>query len=303
MLKSRRWLRRSGFHLLKLLARVGAWAGPARLRKLGEALGSAHFRLGTAKRKRLLTQMSILMPERAASGTLPARLQEAYRVNDRAILEILAAYSGALDGGELARACRLENTSVLDQSLDEGKGVVLLGMHMGNGVALAIHLAHRGYPVSVVYRESNKISPSFFARGIERNGVHAIGATPASAGFRRMLRALRSGGIIFILMDQASKKGGIPAHFLGKNLQMPPGPAELARRTGAPVIPVLLCGTHDGWQFRLGEPIKLDRSQPLDEQVKMLTGRIEEHILSHPQWWTWHQRRWHRYPFGSTTDN
>ncbi|HMA98889.1 MAG TPA: hypothetical protein VKO38_05480, partial [Wenzhouxiangella sp.] len=162
MLKSRRWLRRSGFHLLKLLARVGARGGPARLRKLGEALGSAHFRLGAAKRKRLLTQMSILMPERAASGTLPARLQEAYRVNDRAILEILAAYSGALDGGELARACRLENTSVLDQSLDEGKGVVLLGMHMGNGVALAIHLAHRGYPVSVVYRESNKISPSFF---------------------------------------------------------------------------------------------------------------------------------------------
>jgi len=302
MLKTRRWIRRSGFHLLRFLACAGAWAGLAPLRKIGERLGSLHFRLGGGKRESLLNQMSRLMPERAAQGSLPAALHEAYRINDRAILEILAAYSGALPSADLAKTCRLENDCLLDGALAKGRGAILLGMHMGNGVALAIHLAHRGYPVSVVYRESNKISPSFFKKGIQRNGVDAIAAVPAPAGFRRMLRTLKAGGVIFILMDQASKNGGVSASFLGKTLDMPPGPAELARRTGAPVIPVLLTGTQDGWQFRLGEPVDFDRGQALDAQVKILAEILEDYILSQPQWWTWHQRRWHRYPFSQTPE-
>jgi KDO2-lipid IV(A) lauroyltransferase len=297
MLKTRRWLRRSGFHLLKTTARLSALGGPGWVRTVGEMLGSVHFGLGRARRRRLLEHMARLMPERAAEGRLPADLRQAYRINDRAILEILAAYSGALRPDQIAAMCALENLQVLDRALAAGRGVVLLGMHMGNGVALAIHLAKSGYPVSVVYRESNKISPQFFAQGIARQGLIAIGALPAAAGFRRMLRALKDGRIVFILMDQASKTGGVSARFLGKNLDMPPGPAELGRRTGAPLIPLLLSGVEEVWKFRLGAPIHLDAARPIEEEVKMLAGLMEAYILQHPQWWTWHQRRWHRHPF------
>ncbi|MFW5816112.1 MAG: lysophospholipid acyltransferase family protein [Wenzhouxiangella sp.] len=303
MLKTRRWLRRSGFHLLKTAARLAALGGPDRVRRLGEAFGTMHYRLGRGKRLRLLQQMARVLPERAAVGALPADLREAYRINDRAILEILAAYSGALQPGQVAEMCALDGIDVLDRCLAQGRGAVLLGMHMGNGVAMAIHLAQRGYPVNVVYRESNKISPKFFARGIRRQGLVAIPARPAAAGFRRMLKALKGGEIVFILMDQASKSGGVPVRFLGKNMDMPPGPAELARRTGAPVIPVLLRGADERWRFRLGEAIRLDLARPLDQEVKILARAMEAHILAYPQWWTWHQRRWHRHPFSPPTGN
>ncbi|MFP4207539.1 MAG: lysophospholipid acyltransferase family protein [Wenzhouxiangella sp.] len=298
MLKTRRWLRRSGFHLLKTLARLAALGGPERVRRVGEMVGDLHYRFGRAQRRRLLEQMACLMPKRAHGNHLAADLRQAYRFNDRAILEILAAYSGALSPDQAAATCMLKDTGPLDRALAGGSGAVMLGMHMGNGVALAIHLARRGYPVSVVYRESNKISPEFFARGIRRQGIDAIAALPAAAGFRRMLRAVRNGGVVFILMDQASKRGGIPVRFLGKTLDMPPGPAELARRTGVPVVPALLDGVGERWQFKLGEPLELDPAQPIDGQVKMLARLMEAHILTHPQWWTWHQRRWHRHPFG-----
>ncbi len=298
MLKTRRWLRRSGFHLLKATARLSALGGPRWVRRIGEWLGATHYRLGRNRRRRLLEQMARVMPERAVGEQLADDLRQAYRVNDRAILEILAAYSGGLNPDQVAGTCSLERIQLLDRSLAQGRGAVLLGMHMGNGVALAIHLARRGYPVSVVYRESNKISPEFFARGIRRQGLKAIAALPAAAGFRRMLRSLRNGGIVFILMDQASKSGGVPVRFLGKDLDMPPGPAELARRTGAPLIPLLLGGVGAVWQFRLGEPITMDPTRPIEEEVKMLASVMEAHIVEHPQWWTWHQRRWHRHPFG-----
>ncbi len=293
----RRTLRRLGFHVLRGLARVLALGGMGLLRRGGAVFGRLHFALGRAKRRQLLAQMEQLLPGAVASGQLKKHLLSAYQVNDRAILEILAAYSGAVSPKQVADACQLDNTLALDKALADGKGVVLLGMHMGNGVAMAIALAARGYPISVVYRESNKISPGFFRDGIRLQGIDAVGAMPAAAGFRAMVRALRANRIVFILMDQASKRGGIPVRFLGKELDMPPGPAELARRTHAPLVPALLEGVDESWHFRFADPIRLDRERPLDEEVKMLADVMEAHILEHPQWWTWHQRRWRRHPF------
>lgn len=296
-MKWRRIYRRAGFHLLRGLSRLLALGGPDWLRGAGQAFGTAHYRLGRTRRQALLKQMQILFPDQARAGGLASVLREAYRVNDRAILEIMAAYGGGLSPAITASLCRVEALAHLDQALSRQRGVVLLGMHMGNGVALAIHLAQQGYPVSVVYRESNKISPDFFRDGIRRQGLAAIGAKPAAAGFRRMLKALQGNGILFILMDQASKQTGVPTDFLGKRLQMPPGPAELARRTGAAVVPALLEAVGDQWHFRLDQPISLDRTRPLEQDVKILVECMESHIRARPQWWTWHQRRWWRHPF------
>ena len=296
----RRALRRLGFHLLRWLACALALAGPAMLRRGGTAFGTLHYLLGGGKRRRLLRQMARVLAETSDPEWLRAQLLTAYRVNDRAILEILAAYSGALQPEQVAALCQLEQTETLDQALSDGKGVVLLGMHMGNGVAMAIALAARGYPVSVVYRESNKITPAFFRDGLRRQGIDAVGATPPAAGFRGMVKALRNNRILFILMDQASKRGGVPVRFLGKDQDMPPGPAELARRTGAPVIPALLDQVDEQWHFRFAAPMTLQRDRALTEEVKILADVMETHILRHPQWWTWHQRRWQRHPFAPT---
>lgn len=301
-MKLRRWYRRVGFHLLRGLSRLLALGGPHWLRRGGEAFGSAHFQLGSAKRRALLAQLETLFPDQAQMGTLPSVLREAYRVNDRAIVEIMAAYGGGLTPAATAGLCRVADLSQLDLALERGRGVVLLGMHMGNGVAMAIHLARLGYPVNVVYRESNKISPHFFRDGIQRQGLGAIGAKPAAAGFRRMLKTLQGNGILFILMDQASKQPGVVSSFLGKQLQMPPGPAELARRSGAAVVPALLEAVDSQWHFRLDPAIILDASRPLEQDVKILAERMESHIRARPQWWTWHQRRWSRHPFAEARE-
>lgn len=297
-MKHRRLLRRSGFHLLRLTARLTALGGMPSVSRWGERCGRWHYRLGGRKRRNLLLQLDQVLAERPdAAGNTEQVLREAYRINDRAILEIIAAYSGAVSPADFAAGVKLEGVEILEQALAKGCGVVLLGMHSGNGVALAVHLARRGYPVHVVYRESNKISRHFFRDGIQRQGLNAIPALPAAVGVRRMLGALKSGEVLFILMDQGSKHGGVPVRFLGKELSLPPGPVELARRTGAPIIPVILGRVDSHWHFRLDSPLLMDRARELGQEVKIIADLMQRAILADPQFWSWHQRRWWRHPF------
>ncbi len=289
--------RRLGFHLIRTLARILGRGGMARLQRSGQKLGRWHYRLTPRKRRKLGSHMAAALNVPEGDPRITTWLAEAYRVNDRAILEILAMYSGAVSLEDIGAAVTTSDLKHLDQALAEGKGVIMLGMHMGNGVAMAAHLARKGYPMAVIYRESNKIPRHFFRDGLSSLGLQAIPADPASVGVRQMLKALKDNRILFILMDQATKKGGIQARFLGKTLQMPPGPAELARRTGAGVVAALLEGVEPHWHFRMGPPKTLNADMPLESAVEKLTSIMQKHIEKQPQWWTWHQRRWSRYAF------
>ena len=284
------------FHGLRWLASRLASGGMESLRRRGEALGRWHYRLAWRQRRQLNPQIQRALG--LSSGEQAAELLgEAFAVNDRAVLEILAMYSGAVTADEVSRVCEVAGLDTLDLALERGRGVVLLGLHMGNGVAMATALARRGYPVHVVFRESGKISPGFFEHGLGSLGITAVNAKPPGAGLRRMLTVLKRNGVLFILMDQGMKSGGVEATLMGKRLNMPPGPAELARRSGSAVIPALMQGASPRWRFKLDEAHYFDRAMPLETAVANLTQIMQKQIEKQPQWWTWHQRRWARHPF------
>jgi len=301
-MKLKRRLRRTGFHLLRLFAQAVGRGGMKKLRTVGQACGDWHYRLTPRTRRALKRQMDHALRDHPQIAQAGEWLREAYRINDRAVLELLAMYSHCISLDDISAACKISDADHLDQALARGRGVVMLGMHMGNGVAMAVHLARLGYPMAVIYREAGKIEPGFFRDGIESLGLEAIPAVPAAVGFRRMLKALKDNRILFILMDQAMSEGGVTAQFLGKQMSMPPGPAELARRTGAAVVPALLEGVDPCWEFRMGQPVWLDAEGPLEADVRNLTGIMQKHIEKRPQWWTWHQRRWSRYAFSDIAE-
>jgi KDO2-lipid IV(A) lauroyltransferase len=292
----KRLRRRMGFHLLRLWAAHRSRGGMGAVAASGERLGRWHHRLARGQRTELARQLATLFDLRADDPRPAQWLAESYRLNDRAIFEILAMYSGRLTPAEVAGHCGVDGLDVLDRALGEGRGVLLLGWHMGNGVAMATRLAHVGYPVSVVFRESKKIQPDFYRNGLTGMGLEAIGAQPAAAGFRGMIKALRSNRILFILMDQGIKHG-VDTPFLGKRVPMPPGPAELARRTRCALITARLSGLDPVWQFDLHREQALEPDEPLETSIEKLSRIMENRILETPQWWTWHQRRWARYPF------
>ena len=294
----KRWRRRLGFHAM---ARLAAWRAPAGLpavQRLGERIGRLHYHLAAGQRRHLRPAIRQLFALADDDPRPAAYLKQAYPINDRAIFEILAMYSGRLTRQAVVDAVHIEALEPLDQALGEQRGVLLLGWHMGNGVALATRLAALGYPIALIHRESKKIQPGFFQRGIEGLGIVAIAAQPAAAGFRQMLKTLRAGGIVFILMDQGIKRG-IEVEFLAKRVPMPAGPAELLRRTGCELVSARLTGASPHWQFKLVRETPPPAELSLEDSVQKLSRIMENHVLACPQWWTWHQRRWSRYPFAA----
>lgn len=115
----------------------------------------------------------------------------------------------------------------------------------------------------------------------------------------KVLRAIKRGESVGILIDQDAGPEGISVPFLGRPASTVSTIADLAIRTGAPLVPVAIQRAGDQpMKFRLnvGEEIYPDRSaDPETERVRILTRLNEELsriIEAEPVQWLWTHRRW-----------
>lgn len=300
-----RWLkharRRAGFQLFRALAFACMLLGGLPLAgRCGAGLGELHYRFAARQRRDLERQLAQLFPDTDAA-TLRARLRQAYRAGDRAVFEASAMGCRRVPEKTIRDRCEFVGLERLQASLSAGRGAILLGMHMGNGLLMTARLAAAGLPVSVVFRESRKTAGGVMARCMRLHGMEGIPAGQRSRAYRDMARALQRGGIVFVLMDQASKHGGVPVEFLGKHVELPAGPFRLAQRSGAPVLTAFATAAEPNWRFEISAPLDLGAGD--DATAAAVVARaMESHIRAHPGLWTWHHRRWRRYPFLVTND-
>jgi KDO2-lipid IV(A) lauroyltransferase len=126
-------------------------------------------------------------------------------------------------------------------------------------------------------------------------------------GGREALRVLNRNGLVVILADQRMSDG-IQAPFFGHMAGTPAGPAQMALRHGAPLLPVRIARVAP-LRFRL----TIEPPLPLPEDgdaaarrlaiTSALNRRIESWIAAHPADWLWLHRRWPKETYrGLTTD-
>lgn len=279
--------------------------GFARARRLGQLIGDLQFCLAWRDRQRQARDMALVLGQLPDDPSVRALLREAYRVNTAAVLEVLAMFDRHQDERMLASQCEIEGLRQLQAALAGGRGAILLGAHMGNEALLVVRLACSGWPVSVVYRQSRMMSAGFFDRGLALYGIEGILANEGFRAYVRMVDALRRGRIVFLTMDQGTKfvQDGIVMRFLGKEMPMPAGPAQLARLSGAPVLPVVTTASDPVWRFAIDAPVPRTAGATLASDVEELARVTERQVLQYPHLWSWHHRRWCKYPFTPATGN
>jgi KDO2-lipid IV(A) lauroyltransferase len=107
---------------------------------------------------------------------------------------------------------------------------------------------------------------------------------------------LRAGAVIPLLADRDLSARGVEVEFFGGRTRMPPGPALLALRTGAPLYTAEMWFERDTAHARLDGPLPLPEGGPLDVRVRQLTQRIADGlavgIARHPEDWHMLQRMW-----------
>ena len=71
-----------------------------------------------------------------------------------------------------------------------------------------------------------------------------------------ILRALKANRIVCLLSDRDISGDGVEVEFFGERTTMPGGPATLALRTGAPLVPAgVYFRPHGGHYARIGPPV------------------------------------------------
>jgi len=189
----------------------------------------------------------------------------------------------------------------LDATLKRGKGIIIAGLHLGNFPLLAAKLALEGYPIEVIIKKPrNKYLARLYTRMTDAVGVGFINGGERKEAAQQSLRQLRSGGIVYIIIDQNPPYPDILVDFFGYAVPSFKGPVVLAMRTGAAILPAFIV-YNNGWRQKIfiEKPFVLETTEDQERDVAHNLARLmkltEGYIERYPeQWWWWH-RRWKRH--------
>jgi KDO2-lipid IV(A) lauroyltransferase len=275
------------------------------LRVLGRALGIAAYALAGGSRRTALTNVARVYP---ALDTLRRRkfVRRCFATLGELLGETVALLPGR-DGGTLpALVVTAQTRALLDRVQAEGRGVVFASAHLGPWERVAASLVAAGIPLVTVARES--YDPRFTRLYERLRNAGAVGTVwrggPGAAA--RIMRILRSGGVLGVPMDLSSRVASCSAPFLGHAAPSPVGPARLAlRMRAAVVVGTAAPSAHDVSQGEGSLVVTATRIPTGDLSrddvgARELTARINRElsrrILAVPHAWPWMHDRWRGLP-------
>lgn len=189
------------------------------------------------------------------------------------------------------------NFDRLDEALKRGKGAIIVCMHFGNWDLGAGATASRGYPLTVVAETFPDPRLDAMVVGSRRNlGMQVVKMEKAAPS---LIRTLRSNGLLALLIDRPTPNDGVRVSFFGREVEVPAGPARLALRTGAQVVPVAFARRSEKGPevITLADfSVSHEPTGDKDADVRCLTQQImhaqERFIRSYPEQWYMFREMW-----------
>jgi KDO2-lipid IV(A) lauroyltransferase len=180
---------------------------------------------------------------------------------------------------------------------EQGIGMIYALPHMGNWEAAAPVSVDVGVPVLAVAEKlrNERITDWFTAMRAEF-GIEIVLATGSASVMRALEEGLAENKAVALLSDRDLKGKGVEVEFFGERTTMPPGPATLALRTGAPLFPCGCYFTDNGHHIVVKAPIPMPESGTRTEQIQKITQdlayELEAIIREAPTQWHLVQPNW-----------
>ena len=185
----------------------------------------------------------------------------------------------------------LPEVDPIQQALDAGSGVVLVTGHIGNWDIAALELLRYGRPTHVVMaHEQNESTNPYVERMREDLGLDVIYSDQSVLSSLELLHALRRNEIVALQIDRlAASDSAREAEMFGATVRLPGGPFDLARLSGAPIVPVFSprIGTRH-YRIHLGEARRLSRTaapQRVEDCVRSVVAEMESMIRRYSDQW------------------
>jgi KDO2-lipid IV(A) lauroyltransferase len=200
----------------------------------------------------------------------------------------------------LSEIVNLTGREHLTDALARGKGVILATAHLGNWEVMGAMCRELGVPFTTVYRPLDNPLLDRWVRSTRDDAGQTM--VPKWGAMKPLLKALRGGGMIVLLVDQDVRGHGVFAPFFGALASTIGTPAELALRTGATILTGSSVRAGPGFRFQawFDPPVPVADTGDHDaDVVRIMTdvnARIEAGIRRAPEQWLWSHRRWKTRP-------
>ena len=193
----------------------------------------------------------------------------------------------------LAVARRIQITgpglAALEQAHAQGRPAILVSGHFGNYDAVRAALLHRGHRIGGLYRPmNNRLFNAHYVATISRIGSPLFDR--GRRGLGQMMRFLRGGGTLAILLDQRMNHG-VPLRFFGHPAWTALSAAELALKYDAELIPCYAIRRPDGMTFDVELEAPLPHTDA-ETMTQALNDSLEAQVRAHMDQWFWLHNRW-----------
>jgi len=276
-----------------------AWLPLLVLQALGSTVGALLWYGHSSRRKIALRNIAQCMPELS-----PSEQRRVARVSLRhefmTYVETARYWLGPAES--VKRSVReWRNLERLDEAFAQGKGVILLTLHMGAFEAVAIPMS-ASFPFYGLYKPQKGVVNDLSLKGRKRFGGRM---QVAEAGVRRAsLPLLEAGYGVYYMPDHDPPPGrGIFVPFMGVPAHTPTLIARMAQESGAPVL--FLVGERLPWArgyiaHYLTAPDGV-YSADVEEATSAVNEGLERCVRLRPEQYWWSYKRFRRRPEGEAS--
>jgi phosphatidylinositol dimannoside acyltransferase len=166
------------------------------------------------------------------------------------------------------------HTDRVKDSLRSGRGVVAALPHMGNWDLAGAWAVGDGMPLTTV---AERLRPDSlfddFVRYRHRLGMEVLPLTGGVPTRPVLEQRLREGRFVCLLADRDMSRHAVTVPLLGEPARLPIGPALLAQRTGALLLPVTTAYEGRRMHLRVHEPVDVESG---DGAIEKATAAVAD---------------------------
>ncbi|MGQ0607512.1 MAG: lysophospholipid acyltransferase family protein [Chloroflexota bacterium] len=279
------WLYRAAEHVLSALPRGLAMPAAA-------AVGNVAYDLAGSKRELIHANLAHPMGAEPDDRRVKRAARRAFRNYAKYLVDMMRI--GGLSSGAAAKLVRVANVEVLAEARAEGKGVLICTIHVGGMDLIGPGLKVSGEALHVVADDTTygRLYDHLSATRA-RQGIFVIGWR----NLRGLFRVLRENGNLVLFCDGGYRRGDVPVELCGEATTFPIGPATLAAKTGAPLLPVWCRRTRDDRFDARGLPfIRCESTEPAEIQraTQAVADALGAVIAEDPGQWYMFRPVWPR---------
>ena len=189
---------------------------------------------------------------------------------------------------------KIEGIEYLDQIKKANKKAVFISGHFNNFELMAMQIEKAGIDLAAIYRPLNNIFLNKVMVRIRKNYICKKQIKKGRAGTREIIKNLKKGSSIAIMIDQRVSQG-TKINFFGNMATTTTIPAQLIKKYDCELVPIYI-ERYNNYYFKMyiSKPIQIDKDKSAEEITLFLNSILEKMILKNTDQWIWSHDRWRK---------